>query len=84
MKAFLDVLRAIPSIVSLLKEIFKALGEWREQSEKKKRAQELREAVNEARETKNTKKLEEFFGGTRLESTPRGGESVPETPPVDS
>ena len=54
-------LKALPALIGILKEIFKFLHETIDYFDRLKKAKDLEQAVKEARETKDTTKLENMF-----------------------
>lgn len=64
LKVILEILRSMPALISLAREIWEALSDLKDDLEKKERAKKLAEGVKDAREKKDTRKLEDFFGKT--------------------
>lgn len=57
-------LKALPALIGILKEIFKFLHETIDYFDRLKKAKDLEAAVKEARETKDTTKLENMFSAS--------------------
>jgi len=57
----LSFLRAVPTLISLVKEVWSSLAEFYDAYNRRKQAEKVRDALKEARATKNTKAIEEFF-----------------------
>jgi hypothetical protein len=56
------LIKAIPDFLNLAKEIMKFLHELEDYLDRKNRLKELKEAVKDARENKDTSKLDQLFG----------------------
>ncbi len=72
-------LKALPALIGIIREIFKFLHETLDYLERLKKTQELKVAVKEARETKNTTKLENLFGSSNPQPS---ANSEPNTVPA--
>jgi len=57
----LSFLRAVPTLVSLLKQVWGSLADFYNAYNRRKQAERLRDALKVARETKNTAAIEQFF-----------------------
>lgn len=62
LKTITILIGAIPEILKLIRELQEFIEEYNERRAFKERMKKLQEAVHEARETKDTSKLDEFFG----------------------
>lgn len=61
LSTILSFLRAMPTLISLLKEVWGSLKDFYEAYNRRKQAERLRDALKTARETKDTKAIEDFF-----------------------
>lgn len=73
MKTFLILISAIPELLRLVKELRQFVKEYNERALFKQKMKDLEEAIHEARKTKDTRKLEEFFGGQPKDGEQSGG-----------
>ncbi len=69
MNTLLTILKVAPAVISLIREILKVINDVGDAFEKKKRAEDLKEAVKDAKEKKDTRKLEDFFGAKSSRTT---------------
>lgn len=84
MAAFWNFIKAIPALISLIREIWGLIKEALDHWEKIQRTKELKEAIKHAKETKDTSKLEEFFGGDADHAPTPGATELPVNPRVES
>jgi len=65
--ALLGLFRALPEIIGVFREIVEIIQQFAERQRQKEFAQDVREALIEARSTHDTSKLERIFrGGNQL------------------
>lgn len=67
----ISLLRAIPDLLKIAKEIMGFLHEISDYVERLKKTKELKEAVQEARDTGNTAALDKLFNGGLNAPTPQ-------------
>lgn len=63
LKKALILISAIPELLRLIKELRQFVTDYNERKLFKQKMQDLELAIHEARQTKDTTKLEEFFAG---------------------
>jgi len=61
LSALLGIFRALPEIIGVFKEIVAIIQEYAERQRQKEFARDVREALNEARSSHDTSKLESIF-----------------------
>jgi len=77
-RVIFDILKALPTIVVLIKELKSLIDEYYEVHERKQAAEELTAAFKEVREKKDSRRLESFFAHLSSSGLP-----TPSDPPTE-
>lgn len=77
--AILAFMKALPEIIKAVKEVLKFISDAVDSFDKKKKAEEFSKALKEARESKDTSRLEDMFGIQRAEPIQIETKSVSQT-----
>lgn len=66
------LIKSLPALIGLLREIWDAFSDAKSAYEKKKRTEEMKEAIKDAKEKGDTRKLEELLGVDRAAANNSG------------
>ena len=66
-----SLIRAIPDLLKIAKEVFKFLHQIKDYFERAKKTKEFKEAIVTANQTGNTSKLDQLFNGGSGAPTPK-------------